>query len=88
MHSRKPPILHRDLSSKNVLLQAGSHLAKVADFGLARAKSDMMSNTTGALLWMAPEVYKGEKYTEAADVFSYGIIVWELFTGKRKKSSG
>lgn len=64
MHSRNPPILHRDLSSKNVLLQHVSLNAKVADFGLcmfyyssinflsARAKSEKMSVGTGALQWM------------------------------------
>jgi len=86
MHSRNPPILHRDLSSKNVLLQHVSLNAKVADFGLSRAKSDKMSVGTGALQWMAPEVFKGSKYTELCDVFSFAIILYELWTGDEPSS--
>eukprot|EP00027_Filamoeba_sp_ATCC50430_P014693 CAMPEP_0168578360 /NCGR_PEP_ID=MMETSP0413-20121227/21288_1 /TAXON_ID=136452 /ORGANISM="Filamoeba nolandi, Strain NC-AS-23-1" /LENGTH=599 /DNA_ID=CAMNT_0008612195 /DNA_START=126 /DNA_END=1925 /DNA_ORIENTATION=- len=81
MHTRNPPILHRDLSSKNVLLQQTSYSAKVADFGLSRSKADSMTRGTGALQWMAPEVFKGRKYTELCDVYSFAIILYELWTG-------
>ena len=40
----------------------------------------MMTGQCGAYQWMAPEVIEGRSYTEKADVFSYGIILWELLT--------
>jgi len=57
---------------------------KVADFGLARIKEDNMTMTRcGTPCWTAPEVIKGEKYSEKADVYSFGIIMWEVITRKQ-----
>jgi len=77
------PILHRDLHSKNILLDDQMN-AKVADFGLSKIKKEekYISNTHGAAAWMAPEVIKGAKCTEKADVYSYGVVLWELITAK------
>eukprot|EP01099_Mayorella_cantabrigiensis_P000837 TRINITY_DN1356_c0_g2_i5.p1 TRINITY_DN1356_c0_g2~~TRINITY_DN1356_c0_g2_i5.p1 ORF type:complete len:573 (+),score=151.87 TRINITY_DN1356_c0_g2_i5:542-2260(+) len=81
LHTHKPPIVHRDLTSKNILLD--SKHAKVADFGLSREQGiGEMTSSVGALPWVAPEVFKGAPYSMAADVYSYGVILWELFTGK------
>lgn len=75
LHNRKPPILHRDLSSRNVLLS--DNVAKIADFGLSKEKRNAyakVTNSTGALGWLAPEVASGtHEFTEAADVYSYGM---------------
>lgn len=54
--------------------------AKLADFGWTRIKAKKMTAKIGTYQWMAPEVIAGYKYTEKADVFSYGIILWELAT--------
>lgn len=82
LHSKK--IVHRDLTSKNILLDS-QWTAKVADFGLSRIiieDRDKISNSTGCLPWIAPEVYSGQPYTELSDVHSFGIILWELSTGR------
>jgi len=78
-------ILHRDLTSKNILLS--KHMeAKVADFGLSKIKlveTQDTSNTIGSVAWMAPEVIaNASNFTKLSDVYSYGVILWELFTGE------
>jgi serine/threonine-protein kinase TNNI3K len=78
MHSLQPMVLHRDLKSKNILLN--EHLdAKLADFGVSREHGDMtMTAGVGTSLWMAPEVLMGERYDDKADVFSFGVVLAEL----------
>ncbi len=52
---------------------------KVADFGFARIKEENATMTRcGTPSWTAPEVIRGEKYGEAADIYSFGIIMWEV----------
>ena len=81
LHMQKPPILHRDLKSLNILLDHACN-AKLADFGWTRIKGKVMTSKIGTYQWMAPEVIAGFKYTEKADVFSFGVILWELATRK------
>ena len=81
LHSGKPPILHRDLKSANILLDE-SYTAKVCDFGLSRLKAQerSMTGNCGTVQWMAPEVLANADYNEKADVYSYGIILWEMLS--------
>jgi len=81
LHQFPVPILHRDLKSLNLLLDEALN-TKIADFGWTRFKADIMTNKIGTYQWMAPEVISGEQYSEQADVFSFGIILWELATRK------
>lgn len=78
-------ILHRDLKSLNVLLN--KHLEiKLSDFGLASLKKEIteQSNTnssggaTGTFAWMAPELFNGEKNSKESDIYSFGIVCFEM----------
>lgn len=59
-------------------------VVKVADFGVARVQSQsgIMTAETGTYRWMAPEIIEHKPYDKKADVFSFGIVLWELLTGK------
>ncbi|KAK1946678.1 putative serine/threonine-protein kinase drkB [Phytophthora citrophthora] len=78
LHSCAPPVIHRDLKSKNILLDEALD-AKVTDFGISRERIDAtMTGGIGTSFWMAPEVMMGERYDDKADMFSFGVVLSEL----------
>lgn len=81
LHGLSPKVIHRDLKSKNILLD-DSFRAKLSDFGISRERSveDTMTAGVGTIYWTAPEVLMGKKYTEKADIYSFGIVMSELET--------
>ncbi|KAG1688513.1 hypothetical protein DVH05_003603 [Phytophthora capsici] len=78
LHSLLPSVIHRDLKSRNILLDEEMK-AKLSDFGISRAQLDRtMTAGVGTSLWMAPEVLLGERYDEKVDIFSFGVVLSEL----------
>ncbi|MFD7306616.1 Stk1 family PASTA domain-containing Ser/Thr kinase [Promicromonospora sp. NPDC059942] len=79
-------IVHRDIKPENVLLEEGTGRPKVADFGLARAISEVSNTTTGTILgtvaYLAPETIATGHVDARADVYAVGILAFELFTGR------
>jgi serine/threonine protein kinase len=83
LHSLHPVIVHRDLKPSNLLVDENWNV-KVADFGFARIKEENATMTKcGTPCWTAPEVLRGEKYDEKADIYSFGIIMWEVLTRRQ-----
>lgn len=89
LHACNPPVLHRDLKSLNVLLNE-DNVASITDFGFATVKaSAQVTTSVGSAAWMAPECIKGIPYGPLADVYSFGIVLFEMFgSGKLSDLTG
>ncbi|XP_022243723.1 mitogen-activated protein kinase kinase kinase 7-like isoform X2 [Limulus polyphemus] len=84
LHNLKPnALVHRDLKPPNLLLVMGGTVLKICDFGTACDIQTHMTNNKGSAAWMAPEVFESNKYSEKCDVFSWGIILWEVLTRRK-----
>ncbi|KAL6574944.1 copper transport protein ctr1 [Orobanche minor] len=82
LHKCNPPIVHRDLKSPNLLVDR-KYTVKVCDFGLSRLKANTFlssKSAAGTPEWMAPEVLRDEPSNEKSDLYSFGVILWELAT--------
>jgi serine/threonine-protein kinase len=84
-------IIHRDIKPSNVLLSTGGRV-KVADFGIAQAFTDaqltMTGVTMGSVHYFSPEQARGEPVTAASDVYSTGLVLYEMLTGHRAFGGG
>eukprot|EP00879_Flechtneria_rotunda_P017662 GHRR01018514.1.p1 GENE.GHRR01018514.1~~GHRR01018514.1.p1 ORF type:complete len:217 (+),score=59.35 GHRR01018514.1:42-692(+) len=80
---QRPPMMHRDLKSPNVLLSEEG-VAKIADVGMVRSqvKDLVTAQPVMTPLWAAPEVVRHERASIKADIWSYGILIWELISGE------
>ncbi|XP_065876869.1 LRR receptor-like serine/threonine-protein kinase FEI 1 [Euphorbia lathyris] len=85
-HDCSPRIIHRDIKSSNILLD-GNLEARVSDFGLAKLLEDKESHITtivaGTFGYLAPEYMQSGRATEKTDVYSFGVLMLEVLSGKR-----
>ena len=85
LHNRIPPIIHSDLKSPNILLLSvnatDNIVAVVADFGLSKSwVPELQGRNVDNPVWLAPEILSGKKYSERADVYAFGVILYEIIT--------
>ncbi|GES89974.1 kinase-like domain-containing protein [Rhizophagus clarus] len=82
-------IIHRDFHSGNIFFgkKYGVDEAFIGDLGISKSATESTNDTNnenyGIIPYMAPEIFKGQKYTKASDIYSLGMIMWELMTGRR-----
>lgn len=75
LHANKPPIMHRDLKTPNLLVDYDWNV-KLIDFGFTKVKDAEYTRTKlGTPQWMAPEILKSQPYNEKVDVYAFGMCV-------------
>ncbi|CAB4421451.1 unnamed protein product [Rhizophagus irregularis] len=79
-------ITHRDLHSGNIFFDNVYPYSKIGDLGISKSATECTDNNNenyGIIPYMAPEIFQGQTYTEASDIYSFGMIMWEFMTGRR-----
>ncbi|CAI2173926.1 6123_t:CDS:2 [Funneliformis geosporum] len=86
-HIHNSNFIHRDLHSGNILYSKlySKHPAVISDLGISKSSTESTDNDNiyGIIPYIAPEIFLGQEYTTAADIYSFGMIMWELLTGRK-----
>jgi serine/threonine protein kinase len=77
-------IVHRDLHSGNIFFNEYKY-PRIGDLGISKSATESTDNKEnyGIIPYMAPEIFQGQKYTKASDIYSFGMIMWEFMTARR-----
>lgn len=85
-HAHERNIIHRDLKPQNIMISEEG-VVKLLDFGIAATDDDLVKTVTGSILgtfyYSSPEQNQGKKVDERSDLYSLGLVFWELLTGQR-----
>jgi len=83
LHSQSPPLVHFDIKPLNVLVSA-DNLGKLADVGLTRRMEHTVTSPAGyTFVYAAPEIKNGRKANEKSDIYSFGVMIWEVVSGRQ-----
>ncbi|CAI2163245.1 13948_t:CDS:2 [Funneliformis geosporum] len=86
-HIHNQKFIHRDLHSGNILCGRtySKNHAVISDLGISKSSTEStdIDNIYGIIPYIAPEIFLGQEYTTAADIYSFGMIMWELMTGRK-----
>lgn len=80
LHSKNPPVLHRDIKPENILINKDQ--LKIADFGWSNFKTDIRNTYCGTADYLSPEMILGINHNEKTDIWSLGVLLYELLHGK------
>ena len=80
LHTRYPKIIHRDLKPENILIHQGKLI--ISDFGWSSQLKDTRTTFCGTYEYLSPEMINGIEYDEKIDIWSLGVIMFELLTGR------
>ncbi|SPQ19586.1 7f9fd39d-903f-4af4-982e-28d601506844 [Thermothielavioides terrestris] len=86
LHEREIPIVHRDIKPSNILVQSRTPVLhiKLSDFGFSGENEDYLKTCCGTPVYTAPEVFRGEPYNAAVDIWSLGVVVFQYAYGLPK----
>ncbi len=90
-YSHTHGVVHRDIKPANIMITKGDHRAKIADFGIARIESSSMTQAgtvLGTPSYMSPEQFMGQTVDRRTDVYSAGVLLYQLLTGERPFEGG
>ncbi|XP_033150517.1 mitogen-activated protein kinase kinase kinase 7-like [Drosophila busckii] len=83
LHGREPKIMHRDVKTANMVLTSNYRKLKICDFGLVKSVATKNTEHIGSIPYRAPEIYNTNKYDEKCDVYSFGIVLWEVMSQRK-----
>ena len=82
LHTRDPPIIHRDLKCSNIFIDGKTSTILIGDLGLSTRRVDSKMSIAGTPEFMAPEIFASGVYDEKVDIYAFGMCVLELITKK------